>query len=868
MKRRLITAVMLFLLALPVLASNIGGHVGKAKTASTSHFDIIYKDEGSVTASCVYDNCESIYASLVSFFGKDPNLRIPVVVTSSYKDLNAYYSICPANRIVLFDTVAVEGDLSNYRQTILSIFRHELSHAFQFNFRGPFFDALHTVFGDIVSLSPVFYLYPSMSEGGAVLAESADGDGRINNSYSMQIVKQAKIEGLFPNWFEVAGARDTYPAGQLYYNFSACFLEYLSQTYGRENIAGLFRDFSRLRWVSTAGQVISEHIGKSVQEAWKDFYEWVEIPEEAVTSEELRTGSYSATTAYEGDIYTYSSSYQSVLKFNSDLSEEETVLKLPTNQAGLSISHDGSLMLVPYVSENVAEVRIYDISNGKAEMSFTIRDFRNGTFAMEDGQEIVLLYGNRGQSTYISKYSLQEHGIIEGSEICLGFDVIASDFTPIAENRVAFIATHDTRTLITILNLTDMSLIALDTPEDIRFMYLGDGLCFTWYPSDAKQTNLGRYGELAIDGNEYGIVLSTTDVSGSINSPVRINDTVVFSARNFSGQSLRRIDVSELEFEEPIIVKATEFFKSDSPDTEKLELASKDYKAYKFFFDGVLIPYGSVKFGDVSSSLFGLTWITADPTETYTHQISAGYLNGIFGTSYSFKSTNLFPYSISINYAKDVQYDQSLVGIKLEGEYSFNIRHQNEKITISEKFDFIKLFQSGEVLGTAWRNILNLNYKYTIKRGPGVYEKFEFSGNARLTNLYPSLSFALQFPRLLWWKCEKADVTNLPFSVSFAAQYAGYIRLAGLANVVLYGREIQSSLSFFGLYVQRFTLSASYSAEILPKFSHGIDFSALFSFTPIIGSYLTKTKTSLGATASYSFQSRNWEFKLSMNLNI
>ena len=879
MKKRLIAAALLVVLALPVMASNIGGYVKDAKTASTTHFDIIYKDESLVTASCIYDNCESIYSSLVSFFGKDPNFRIPVVITSSYKDLNAYYSIYPANRIVLFDTVATKGDLTNFRQTILSIFRHELSHAFQFNFRGPFFNALHQTFGDIVSLSPILYLYPSMSEGGAVLSESADGDGRINNSYSMQIVKQAKIEGMFPNWFEVAGAWDTYPSGQLYYNFSACFLEYLSQTYGRENIAGIFKDFSRLRLLSTAGRVIKEHIGKSVQEAWKDFYEWVEVPEQTLTSEELKQGSYSSTTVHNGSIYTYSSSYQSVLKFNSDLSQAETILKLPTDQDGLSISEDGSLLLVPYVTDSKAEVRVYDISGEKAELSFIIRDdetdFRNGTFATENGKELILLYGNRGQSTYVAKFSLEDHRIMEGSELCLGFDVTASDFTPVSDSRVVFIANHSTRTLLTVLDLADMSLTALDTPKNIRILYLGEGLCFTWYPADAGQKNLGRYGELKINGDEYSIVLSDTDVSGSINSPVRINDTVVFSSRFFSGQSLRRIERKALDFEEPMPVQKTEFFNSDTPDTEKLKQASKDYKARKFFFDGVLMPFGSVTFGDVSSSLLGLTWITTDPTETYTHQISAGYVTDTVGASYSFSSTNIFPYSVSINFARSVQYDQSLIGVKLQGEYSFNLRQQNEKITVTDRLDFVAMLQSGKSADTAWRNILGVNYKYTIKCGPGVYESFVFIADAGLTNLSPSLSVGLQFPRLLWWKCEKADITNLPFAISLGARYDGQISLEGAAKVILYGREIQHSFAFFGMHFQRFTLSAAYSAEYNPntapgiqKYTHQLNISAMFSYSPIIGSYLTKVKSGLGVSALYSFQSRSWDFTVSMNLNM
>ena len=283
-QRFILSALLIILIAFPIGASATGGTRG-LKTASTEHFDIIYQESSAQTAALLFENCEKIYASLVSFFGTDPKLNIPVVVTSEYKVLNAYYTSYAANHIVMFDTVAEPGQLANFPQTILYVFRHELTHAFQFNIRGPFMNAMSKVFGDILSLSPIFFMYPSLSERGAVLSESTDGYGRLNDSYSMQIVKQAKIEGLFPTWLEVAGARDTYPSGLLYYNFAGAFLEYLAITYGYDKVASLYSDFAKIGW-STFSK-IRKIFGVPVKQLWQDFYDWVEIPSDVRTAEAL-----------------------------------------------------------------------------------------------------------------------------------------------------------------------------------------------------------------------------------------------------------------------------------------------------------------------------------------------------------------------------------------------------------------------------------------------------------------------------------------------------------------------------------------------------------------------------------------------------
>ncbi|MBR4427444.1 MAG: hypothetical protein IKS77_07040, partial [Spirochaetales bacterium] len=535
--KRILTTVLLAFAFVSVFASVVGGDMASVKVATTEHFDVIYKDQGSETAAVIFDNCEKIYSSLVTFFGVDPKMHIPVVVTSVYKELNAYYSIYPANRIVIFDTVFTPGDLSNFESSILGVFRHELTHAFHYNIRGPVFQTFSEFFGDIVTLSPIFYLYPSLTEGGAVLSESVDGYGRLNSSYSIQIVRQAKLEGLFPNWFEVAGARDTYPSGLLYYNFAAAFLDYLAQTYGLETVNSIYESFAHLKLWSTPGQVIKSKIGKSVKQAWKDFYDWVEVPTDVITADQVasrrQSASYSTpVVASDGSVYVYDYSTWEVLRFSEDLSSYESVLTFPTFETSLSISDDGNLLLLPVVFDSSASVRLYDISGSGAKLLHTFssaeRDYRDGVFVQYDGSTCILLYGNEGKSTYLDLYSLSTSEKptfekVEGKSLFLGFDRIAFGFNAAGPDKVVFVTTYEARDNIAILNLKDMDLNLVENPDDIKIYSLsastgaGGAFSFSWYPDSASETNTGRYGEVLIGDDGATVRLSGADVMGSVN---------------------------------------------------------------------------------------------------------------------------------------------------------------------------------------------------------------------------------------------------------------------------------------------------------------------------------------------------------------
>ena len=881
-KHRFFLAVSLLLAVVMPLGASVTGGTRGLKTASTEHFDIIYQDSSKETAALLYDNCEEIYTLLVEFYDFDPQLHLPVVVTSQYKSLNAYYTSYTANHIVMFDTVADVGQLSNYPQTILYIFRHELTHAFQFNIRGPFFEFVSSVFGDFLSLSPILYMTPSLSEGGAVLTESMDGYGRLNDSYAMQIVRQAKIEGLFPTWLEVAGARDTYPSGLLYYNFAAAFLEYLAITYGYDKVASLYVDFTKLSWSTFVK--IKKIFGIPVDQLWQQFFAWVKVPEQVSEGEVLASrpedGSYaSPVIASDGSLYVYDYSSWDVLEFYPDLSACKSVLTINTDEQNLSISADGSRMLVSCISSSSASVRLYDLGKGRASLAHVFRsgkgeekDIRKGCFVSMDGTEYILLYSNAGQNTYLDLYDASTFEPIEGRSVCLGYDVIASDFASLDDGRIAFLISHATHQNIAVLSLSDMSLTLVSNPDDITILSLSKGtedvLCFSWCPSDAKATNLCRYGELVLSAEGASISLSNADISGGVTRPIRIGDSVLFVSRYFERLNLRTIGLENLMMQDAETYGFEGKTEASNPDTTSLFEASKKYRAIKYFKDGIFLPVAMFTFGSESLMSLGATWITTDPTETYSHQISGGYLvNTVLG-SYAFTSNGRIPYSLhtSAMYGTGVfagpdtlQGGDLLLNAGLNVSMGFDLSPTGHSLEIAGSADVaaMKTIDTDFEFGVS--TYAALAYKYSRKTGMNPYATFAFSTAAYLSDLRPGARFTMKFPRLLWWKCDGPNVTNLPFSFSVDTVYDSFndsFAIDGNVSVILFSHEIQRSVSFLGLFFQRFTIDLKYNAAFISginAFGHRLAATAAFTLSPILGEYLTQVKVKLGATLETDF---------------
>lgn len=234
----------------------------------TEYFDIIFPEESRECASKIEAVCDDYYVEICALLETQPYQRFPVTITHSVESMNAYYSAIPYNRIVLFDTLP-EKSLDMYENTIQSVFYHELTHAVTYNIKAKPLRAL-SFFADC--LNPAWLTVTTFwAEGATVSFESKGRGGRLNDPFATQIVSQSVIEGHFPSWRDVTGARDTYPGGTDGYMFGSMFAAYLQETYGMKKYAEFWEKAGSTLTPSFIAGVFERTYGRSITSVWKEF---------------------------------------------------------------------------------------------------------------------------------------------------------------------------------------------------------------------------------------------------------------------------------------------------------------------------------------------------------------------------------------------------------------------------------------------------------------------------------------------------------------------------------------------------------------------------------------------------------------------
>ncbi len=831
----------------------------------TTHFTIIYDESCTESAALIANCCEDTYDYLCSLFHVDPNLHLPVILTSKIKVLNAYFTPSPSNHIVLYNVIADKGSLTSFSETLPSIFKHELTHAFTMNLRSSFWQSLANIFGDYINPSTFLYSYQSMTEGIAVATESLEGYGRMNDLNSYKVVYQAKLEGKFPSWIEICGARDTYPSSLLPYIFGGAFLTYLCDSYGTNAVYDLFVEFGRINWFKDTAKIIENTLGVKIDTLWNDFYNSIEVPSSLIEASKLdsytKLGSFNGIKALsDGSIIFHDSASYSLYSLTSDLSKSSKICDFLSYCDEYSISEDGLKLLLPYVLETSNCVRIIS-KEGKIlkTFSFDDKDARGGVFTNEG----VLLYIAKGQETFLEFYDNNYNFI---SSISLGYGAIASSFVNCNDALVAFIYTLNGEDNIAILNLQDMGIELYENPSSMRIFSLSLAsateeklLSFTWFPTvsslaDMKSAEnsenaekegpiLGGYGEFIIDDGSFR--LSKANVNGGVNSPLRLQETVLFSSELYEGSVLNTIAIEALNLEEKIF---TSHFALDAQsfDSSKFEslTSSKNYNAFEHMTDGALLPGGYYLDGSAGS---GLTWAVTDPTGQYVFQMSSffdslGIFNlGVWGTN------NLEIGSLSL----PVSVGTKLTNGKLYFSFQFEPTYihyfdAGKQLAIADYIsDSVVLSNNG--VSNSFNNVFVVSYASATSTGIGLNTSKGYKVQFVLENINPSMTFKVKFPIF------KFGIT-LGGGVNYQTKNKD-LNLLGSGNVNLYNFEIQEGIRVLSLYIKRITVDTQYdcSYSISQKtFDQLIQLRVYATFAPLLGALSSSVELKLGASLSYS----------------
>lgn len=567
------------------------------KVLKTEWFDIIFPPESEESAVQLYQNADRIYSEIAELYGRAPICRMPVVLTPQVQTHNAYFSLAPYNLIVLYDTIPSENMLV-HSDSLLGTFRHELTHAYTYNLKSPALYKASSFFGDVLLFS-LLSISSGWAEGATLTSESAGGEGRLNDEYSLHMVRQAKIENQFPKYADVQGASDVYPRGS-FYNFNAGFAQWLQKTYGMQKYAEFWYSCINGKHIF-ASTNFKKVYGLKLNEAWSQFAEDFYVPDvepnpvaaglcydffdfiknDANGKEtnfiESKKNDYSACNeggslysnvcVSERGLYFVDKACNAVY-FVENKNGKRKIKKLFT-QTGvnqINVSQDGRFIAIQYTAQNEGTykecIKIYDcLKRNFYKIDGTAKTNPAIICKNDDSQYFIVYTKFNAQKTSICIEKILLDGrtdTINGFEeiktIPQNSNVYNFSFTDIGEGDFAFIKCDSLNFLICGANLNGETIFEYELPsEKMRLRGLsysknddGGKLLFSF----TNKGTLPRLGMLNLSSKEF--FLQQNDVSGGVFCPVIYEDNIIYSG-NFYRQNRLFVAASiGKNFSEPV----------------------------------------------------------------------------------------------------------------------------------------------------------------------------------------------------------------------------------------------------------------------------------------------------------------------------
>lgn len=711
MRKKLFIVLLLALFADFFIFSADGVMSGEKniKVVQTVWFDIIYPEDSEEAAALLAEKADDVYADICSSLGTVQRIRFPVVLTPALDEYNAYFTSVFYNHIVLYDTPETEN-MAVFSNTLLSTFRHELTHAVTYNMKNKFWRTVDALFGDTVNPGWLF-MTSSHAEGAAVTSESMSGEGRLNDPYSAQMVRQAKLEGLFPGYADIYGAHDKYPFDQNYY-FGSAFDLWLQKKYGMEKYAQFWYKCVNFQTVHQSLAFKSVY-GISVKNAWKNFEDDVAVPD--ISPDPLTNDGFEdffsgmpvrSPENSRGSVYTSLSSGSRGAAFCdesgssfwfSEWDEENQQYKkcrklfTVPNMNRAVLSADGKYAAVSLTDEGYAvpknKVRIYGLLS-HTWYSVHETGLRDAAVIAAGGKTYLAAVKTKSQNTALYMYLLKENAArtrICGAELIRQIPFPSGDvpFSPAdaGNGSVVYVYKSGMNWSIRIYSIAGGTTAEYKAPAGgmvIRnvssSVHSGGEKVYTF--SWAEQGSMPRFGELFTDsGGSASMKLQSDDVSGGVYWPVMLmNGRIAYSGGFYRDRRLITFDPGKINADTRIVygdekadAPAVAPFSEDTVETGGISNTvpafpqlqnAKKYNPFEYYRKGLLLPFSdnatyAYKDGGFTTVALpcGVTYASSNPWSSGITELSAGYNpltdSGAVKTYFtSGTATSLFTYSL------------------------------------------------------------------------------------------------------------------------------------------------------------------------------------------------------------------------------
>jgi len=845
----------------------------------TEYFDIIFPEECRESAQKIEAVCDDYYLEITGILETEPYQRFPVTITRTVEQLNAYYSAVPYNRIVLFETLP-EKSLDMYENTIQKVFYHELTHAVTYNMKDEKIlkskrYKMVSFMGDV--MTPAWLTITTFwAEGATVSLESMDKGGRLNDPFATQMVNQSVIEGHFPSWRDVTGARDTYPGGTDAYMFGSMFASYLQETYGMSKYAEFWKNAGSKLPLSLIAGIFKKTYGIKISDAWNDFEKTLTV-QAGEKDAKLLSKKKSRVTAL--DFYFDKESGETKIAYFDNASASLRLLtisndgKVKKNKKLLAIkgltrvafSPDGTKLALSRTvdKKNVKCVLAeYDLKKGHyKENSLNAR--REGYFRLKDGNEELV-------SVRIDGGKASGNAVVLLNEQEIPFCPLAIDnnlYAAIIKEGLSWkIRLFDSKN---VLSEWDFSKIAGEAhernliPHNLHLVSADSGsifLSFTWAELGMGGKMLSRAGFVKIDrdsnkataflqkeNNFAGLVDAFPeesaknlfdDETSAASDEGSEGFSIYLIAAEYDKNPLYRMELRASDFEK-VSVPLSGTIKGDAEgkatpasETEQAEHKEISYNPLRYYRRGIFVPgIGMVPvynhdFGLDTTTILGMTYVSSNPWGDKLIYFSGGY---------------------------DVVYKAGGMRLDISGGDD-SLKYSLESCAIFDKDGFLQTSETLQLTKTLWSGKVS-NFSVGMKeqflygkqicdddlekgrddsKGKSADAKafVEFSNIHKVSPAYYNYAGLSLAPFVLtsYRDSEKRLISDKYINAGAEAQIKFPILVpfiftaslfptekyacGGSVKVILFDFEVHKGIPAIPLFVQRFVLSATYAGKI------------------------------------------------------
>lgn len=593
----------------------------------TKYFDIIFPKECAYSAHLIAENCDAMFEQAAAAMEFKRSMRMPVVLSPDNDTLDVEYTSSPYNRITVYDSLPEDGAASD-GDTMLAQFRREVTRAVALSIRSPFWQFTSS-FLSIDPLQPAYLVNMPYSFVEGLCDTVPDGTAvrRPDDAEQLQLLSQAKQDGVFPSWLDASGARDIYPQKKLAHAAGSAFSAYLIQTRGMKMYVDFWHAAGRVYLFRFTAGIFKSVYHESLAAVWNEFKESVPLPDNC--------GADAGTVLFKDDCdslerHVVSGAYGTVW-FDEARSEVDMLdgsgkrerLFCASDITRLSLSPDGRYMAVSLKTESMRDtldrnaVRIYDI----AQKTFVYSRFplRSGCIVtLSDGTAAVAGIRTSLQSAELCIYAFgdADHAVRRRA-----FASGTVPFLPVqaAKGTVSCMVQDGTGISLMTADIASGTESVSAFPYRVKSLESSGGkLVFTYVPQERGTYMRMGFITCSPSGVPQSAAVQTSDVPGGINDPAVSGTDVIYSAHMAERFELRSVPLASVATEDvplPESDASVPLFDADSiPQIEKKRVAGADGRMHsgKYLGDSRLRMYNPFPY------MFRGTWIPMLPLYTLT----------------------------------------------------------------------------------------------------------------------------------------------------------------------------------------------------------------------------------------------------------